>query len=60
MPKELQEIQNPPGIKTEIDMIFLKLPFFMPWVWKIFFLVAIVAFILGMGTGFWADMSLRK
>ena len=60
MLKELHEGQNPTGIRTEIDMIFLKLPFFMPWVWEMFFLLAVIGFIAGMGAGAWADMSLRK
>ena len=60
MLKELHEGQNPTGIRTEIDMIFLKLPFFMPWVWEMFVALAVIAFIFGMGMGTWADMSLRK
>jgi hypothetical protein len=60
MLKELHEGQNPTGIRTEIDMIFLKLPFFMPWVWELFVLLAVIGFIFGMGAGAWADMSLRK
>ena len=60
MLKELHEVQNPTGIRTEIDMIFLKLPFFMPWVWELFVSLAIIAIIFGMGAGIWADVSLRK
>ena len=60
MLKELHEVQNPTGIRTEIDMIFLKLPFFMPWVWELFVLLAVIGVIAGMGAGAWADMSLRK
>ena len=60
MLKELHEVQNPTGIRTEIDMIFVKLPFFMPWVWELFVLLAVIGFIAGMGAGAWADMSLRK
>ena len=47
-------------MKTKIDMIFVKLPFFMPWVWEMFVALAVIAFIFGMGMGTWADMSLRK
>ncbi len=60
MLKELHSLNNPAGIGTEIDMFFRKLPFFMPWVCKLFALLAIIGFILGMGAGIWADVSLRK
>ena len=58
--RELHIKNPPPGIKERIDMIFRKLPFFMPWVWEMFAIVAIIAFAVGMGMGAWADMSLRK
>ena len=54
-------ITNPQqGIKARIDMIFRKLPYFMPWVWEMFFALAVIAFLFGMGMGAWADMSPRK
>ena len=47
-------------MKTKIDMFFVKLPFFMPWVWELVAVLAVIGFIFGMGMGTWADMSLRK
>ena len=46
--------------RSRIDSFFRKLPFFMPWVWEMFVLIAILAFAFGMGLGTWADRSLMK
>ena len=57
---ELHIANGPEGIKARIDMIFRKLPFFMPWIWELIALAAILGLAFGMGMGAWADMSLRK
>ena len=57
---ELHIANGPEGIKAKIDTIFRKLPFFMPWIWELIALAAILGLAFGMGMGAWADMSLRK
>lgn len=57
---ELHIANGPEGIKARIDTIFRKLPLFMPWVWEMIVIMAIIGFIFGIGMGAWADMSLRK
>ena len=47
-------------IKEEVESFFGGLPFFQPWVWKMFAAVGIVSFLIGIGIGVWADLSMSK
>lgn len=58
--KEIDIANNSGGIKAKIDTIFRKLPYFMPWIWELIAMAAILGLAFGVGMGAWADMSLRK
>lgn len=43
-----------------LDKFFRSLPIFLPWVWKIIALAAMVGFAFGIIVGYWADWSLAR
>lgn len=57
---ELHIANGPEGIKARIDTIFRKLPYFMPWIWELFVLAAILGLAVGAGLSAWADYTLAK
>ena len=58
--KEIDIANNFGGIKAKIDMIFRKLPYFMPWIWELIALAAILGLAFGAGLSAWADYTLAK
>lgn len=57
---ELHIANGPEGIKARIDTIFRKLPYFMPWIWELIALAAILGLAFGAGLSAWADYTLAK
>ena len=55
--------QPKPFITTaqeEISDFFDHLPYFQPWVWKMFAVVGTVGFLVGIAIGVWADRPISK
>lgn len=46
--------------QEEISNFFDGLPLFQPWVWKMFAVVGAASFLIGLGIGAWAYLSLAK
>lgn len=47
-------------VRSRVDRFFMGLPYFQPWVWKLTAAVGIIGFLIGLGIGIWAYLSLGK